>query len=230
MLYGKWIKNWKSALAENFFLRSAVILLAAALILNATAFRENNRIVIVPPTLNEEFWIERGKASPEYLEQMSVFIATLAGNLSPRSADFNMNTLIKYIAADRLVEVKDDLIAQADYIKKNNITQSFYAESTSIDNGKQSVVVGGDVTRHIGAIKVSAEHMRINIRYKFKDYSVKVADLFVEYPDRKKQDKENDKAAAAPSSVVKGNEGTGNKAEKPADKAKANEKVPTRHK
>ncbi|HQN01033.1 MAG TPA: type IV conjugative transfer system protein TraE [Candidatus Hydrogenedentes bacterium] len=198
MLFERWIKNWQSALYENFFLRSTIILLSAGLILNATVFRENTRVIVVPPTLTEEFWIEKGKASPEYLEQMGVFIATLAGNLSPRNAEYNIEQLLKYIEPSRVSEVKDDLKAQALYIKKNNISQTYYADSASVDIARQVVTIEGQVTRNIGTIKVSEEKMRIHIGIKIKEYSFKVTDLFVEYPDRKEKQKADDVMMALP--------------------------------
>lgn len=198
MFYDNWIKNWRSALAENFFLRGIIILLCAGLILNATVFRENTRIVIVPPTLKNEFWIEKGKASPEYLEQMSVFIATLAGNLSPRNAEYNVESLLGYIDDSRVMEVKDDLKAQALYIKKNNINQCFFPEHTSIDEPNQSVSILGRVTRHIGAIKVSEDNMRVFVRYRFKDYSIKVIELSVDYPKHKAEEIKKEQEAVAP--------------------------------
>ena len=203
MIYDKWIKNWKSALAENFFLRSAVILLAAGLILNATVFKEETRVIVSPPTLTDEFWVEKNKASEEYLEQMAVFIATLAGNLSPRNASYNIDALLKYMDHGRMLEVKDDLKGQAAYIKKNNISQSYHADSSKVDAENQTVVISGEVVRHIGAIKVSQEKMAVHVGFKVKDYGLKVVDLYVEYPDRlkKKGQGEVDESAAPPASA-----------------------------
>lgn len=203
MIYDRWIKNWKSALAENFFLRSTIVLLAAGLILNATVFREETRVIVTPPTLTDDFWIEKNKASEEYLEQMGVFIATLAGNLSPRNAAYNIDALLKYMDHGRMLEVKDDLKGQAAYIKKNNISQTYHADSSKVDMENQSVVISGDVVRHIGAIKVSQEKMAIHVGFKVKDYGMKIVDLYVEYPDRlkRKGQGEIDESAAPPSSA-----------------------------
>ena len=221
MLYDRWKKNWKAALAENFFLRSAVLLLAVGLILNATVFRENTRIIVVPPTLTDQFWIEKGKAAPEYMEQMAVFLATLAGNLSPRNAEFNVDALLKYIDHGRMIEVKDDLSAQAEYIKKNNISQSFYVDATNVDMTNQSVIVEGQVVRNIGAIKVSQEKMRFHIGFKMSGYSLRVVDLFVDYPGRKKKEQEKDKQAAPPASVTGDTTGGTSPAEKTEKQKKA---------
>jgi len=56
MRFEKWIRDWKTALAENFFLRSLCLLLALGLILNASFFKKRERIIIVPPELSKQFW------------------------------------------------------------------------------------------------------------------------------------------------------------------------------
>lgn len=203
MLYERWIKNWKSALAENFFLRSAVLLLSAGLILNVTALREDTRMVITPPTVKNEFWLERNKASETYIEQMGVFVATLAGNLSPRSAAYNVEALLKYMDQSRVVEVRDDLKAQAEYIKKNNILQIFQPNSSKVDIEKQSATIEGNVIRYVGAIKVSEEKMGVHVKFKISDYTMSIIDIYVDYPDRAKKKglAEKDLSAAPPASA-----------------------------
>lgn len=219
MLYDRWIKNWKSALAENFFLRSAVLLLGVGLILNATVLREETKIVVVPPTLTNEFWLERNRASETYIEQMAVFVATLAGNLSPRSAEYNVDALLKYMEPTRMIEVRDDLKAQAEYIKKNNIAQSYHPSGSQIDIDKQSAVVEGTVVRHVGSIKVSEEKMAVHMKFKLSDYFLRVTDLYVEYPDReKKPDLAAKDKAAGPPELVGGDPKDLHKEEKIEDK------------
>ena len=200
MIYGKWIKSWKAALAENFFLRTAVLLLSTGLILNATLFREETRIIVVPPVLTQEFWVDSQKASPEYLDQMGVFIATLIGNLSPRNAEYNIEVLLSYIEHERLIEVRDDLKGQAQYIKKNNISQAYYPEKASIDPKTQTASIDGRVVRHIGNIKISEEEMRVIIGFVVRNYKIRIAELSVDYPGRKASDRAKDKDAAFPES------------------------------
>jgi len=91
MRYEKFIRDWKTALAENFFLRSLCLLMAIGLILNASIFRANERIVIAPPEIKNPLWIEKNRVSPSYLEQMAVFFSTLGGNLSPTNAGYNVS-------------------------------------------------------------------------------------------------------------------------------------------
>jgi hypothetical protein len=97
MIYDRWIRNWKGALAENFFLRSVTLLLGVSLVVATLMLSvKTQRILLVPPQITKEFRVERDRVAPEYMEQMGVFIATLVGNLSPGNAEFNVNMLIKH--------------------------------------------------------------------------------------------------------------------------------------
>lgn len=189
MEYGKWVKDWKTALAENYYLKILCLLMAIGLILNASVFKVKERIIVVPPKVTAEFWIESGKASPAYIEQMGVFFAILGGNLSPENAGFNVDVLVQYLPIDRYSDLKADLVAQAVYIKKNNITQVFFPRSTKL-TGENSVIVEGTVIRNIGTVKVSQETMVINVKLRLNDYVMQLDEFFVDYPERKKTTEE----------------------------------------
>ena len=187
MRFEKWIRDWKTALAENFFLRSLCLLLALGLILNATFLKKNERIIVSPPEIQREFWVESNRASPEYLEQMGVFFATLGGNLSPSNAAYNVKFLSSYIPPDVYSDVKSELAAQAHYIAKNNITQAFFPVSVKVLDGNGRVFVEGDVIRNIGTTRISKEKMVFNIKLRMKNFKVMLEELNVDYPDREKK-------------------------------------------
>jgi conjugal transfer pilus assembly protein TraE len=187
MRFDKWIRDWKTALAENFFLRSLCLLLALGLILNATFLKRNERVIISPPEIQREFWVESNRASPEYLEQMGVFFSILGGNLSPSNAAYNVKFLSNYIPPDVYSDVRSELSAQARYITKNNITQAFFPVSVKVVEGDGRVFVEGDVIRNIGTARISKEKMVFNIKLRVKDFKVMVEELSVDYPEREKK-------------------------------------------
>jgi len=187
MHFEKWIRDWKTALAENFFLRSLCLLLALGLILNATFLKRKERVIISPPEVQREFWVESNRASPEYLEQMGVFFAILGGNLSPSNAAYNVKFLSNYIPPDVYSDVKSELASQAHYITKNNITQAFFPVSVKVLDGDGRVFVEGDVIRNIGTTRISKEKMVFNLKLRLKDFKVMVEELSVDYPEREKK-------------------------------------------
>lgn len=187
MKFEKWIRDWKTALAENFFLRSLCLLLVLALILNASFFKKKDRIIIVPPEVNKEFWVESKRVSPEYLEQMGIFFATLGGNLSPSNAAYNVKFLSNYIPTDVYSDIKTELASQAQYIVKNNITQAFFPSAVKVIEEENRVLIEGSVIRNIGTTRVSNEKMVFNIKFKAKDFKLFIEEFFVDYPEREKK-------------------------------------------
>jgi conjugal transfer pilus assembly protein TraE len=184
MIYEKWIRNWKSALAENFFLRSVTLLLGISLVITTLMLSvKSQRILLVPPQITKEFWIERDRVAPEYMEQMGVFIATLVGNLSPGNAEFNVNMLIKHYLDPSLKhpEAVRELLGQAAYIKKNNITQAFFPSSISVvDTDKMKVRVEGSNVMNIGTARISGERVSYLIRFNARDYKLYVEEFAIE--------------------------------------------------
>lgn len=186
MRYEKWIRDWKTALAENFFLRSLCLLLAIGLIMNAVFFRGKDKIIIVPPEVERQFWVESSKASPEYLEQMGVFFAILGGNLSPSNAAYNVKFLSNYIPADVYGDVRTELASQAHYIVKHNITQAFFPSAVSVQDGNK-VVVEGNTVRNIGTTRVSQEKMVFHIKFRVNNFRLMVEEFYIDYPERSKK-------------------------------------------
>jgi conjugal transfer pilus assembly protein TraE len=184
MIYDRWIRNWKSALAENFFLRSVTLLLGISLVVITLMLSvKSQRILLVPPQITKEFWIERNRVAPEYMEQMGVFVATLVGNLSPTNAEFNVNMLIKHYLdpARSNPEVIRELLGQAAYIKKNNMTQTFFPSSISVvDRDNMKVRVEGSNIINIGAGRVSGEKVSYLIRFNARDYKLYVEEFTIE--------------------------------------------------
>jgi conjugal transfer pilus assembly protein TraE len=184
--YEKWYRDWKSALTENFFLKVLLLILSIGFVLNASIFKKKDRIVLVPPKIEKEVWVEKDRVSPEYLEQMAVFISTLAGNLAPVNALYSVKVLEGYILPKVYAEIKTDLAAQAEYIKRNNIQQSFFPETVKI-TGDNEVTIEGNVLRYIGSTKVSNERMLYRIKFKPENYKLYVEELNADYPEKIKR-------------------------------------------
>jgi len=73
--------------------------IALAVILNLLG---SVRTLVVPPSINKSFWVERDKVSSEYLEQMGSFIAWLVLDVTPASIDWKKDILLGYVEPDRV--------------------------------------------------------------------------------------------------------------------------------
>ncbi len=182
MIFDKWIKNWKTLLAENFFLKIVTLLFGVGLILNATIFKKNQIVIISPPEVREEYWVGKNETSEDYIEQMGVFFSVLAGNLSPKSAAYNINALLNYVSPDIYGEVKNSLMGEAMSVIDNNVTQSFSPNDVKVED--RTVTVKGETIRRIGAAKPTKEKVMYNMTFKTVNYKVYLTEFYVDYPDK----------------------------------------------
>ena len=185
MRFEKFIKDWKSSLAENLFLRSVTLILAIGLILNASVFKKREIVVVTPPQVTEEYWIGKKKASSEYIEQMAVFFSTLAGNLSPTNATYNVSALLRYVTPKLYGDIKNSLMADAISVVKNNMTQTFFPRNVKV-NGNEAVVEG-DTIRKFGSARATKETMIYNMKFVVDNYKIYLEEFYVDYPERRKK-------------------------------------------
>lgn len=188
MIFERWIKSWKAAIAENFFLKLMLLLLGVGFILNATIFKRDDKVIIVPPQLKDTVTLEKNSAPVHYLEQMGVFFASMAGNLSPSSAEYQANVLAKYAVNES--EVARELFGTASYVKRYNMYQSFYPESVTVSGDNPYIIkVGGKVERRIGNSVISREVVEYVMEVTYSNYKLFLNSIYPEYPEREQKKK-----------------------------------------
>lgn len=189
MIFERWIKSWKSAIAENFFLKVLLLTLGVGFILNASFLKVPEKVIIVPPQLKESVALEKNKAPIHYLEQMAVFFASMAGNLSPASAEYQAGVLAKYSPKEE--EVVRELFGTASYIKKYNIYQSFYPESVEVEgDNPYTMKVTGKVERRVGNTVISRENVIYIMNVTYSNYRLFLNSIYPDYPEREKRKQE----------------------------------------
>jgi conjugal transfer pilus assembly protein TraE len=127
------------------------LVLAVALILADRTHRE----VLVPPEITRTFWVEGNKASSSYLEQMGLFILRTAFDISPVSAEYQMRTLLKYVAPASYGAMESHLLEQVKRVQQNNVSTFFSPTGASVDEVKQRVRFNGVLKTLMGDRTVS---------------------------------------------------------------------------
>jgi conjugal transfer pilus assembly protein TraE len=101
------------------------------------------RTLVVPPSMNKSFWVERDKASSEYLEQMGSFIAWLILDVTPASIDWKKDVLLGYITPDQHGAMKTRQELEASRLKRINASTAFMPQQLVPSEDAQTVVVRG---------------------------------------------------------------------------------------
>lgn len=136
----KELRRRNRGLAATVGALAAAQLVALAVILNLLG---SVRTLVVPPSINKSFWVERDKASSEYLEQMGSFIAWLVLDVSPASIDWKKDILLGYVEPAQHGELKKRQELEAARLKRINASTAFMPQQLVPSEDAQTVVVRG---------------------------------------------------------------------------------------
>lgn len=130
MKMGNYRKTFNGLYSENFYLKAVVVILALIVMFLALKVTSKDTIItIVPPTMAEQGWLDRQKASESYTSAWALYVAYMLGNANPKNG-----TLIKTaitplldnsISTDTLAAI-DDQIAQ---IRRDSVKIAFEPKS-----------------------------------------------------------------------------------------------------
>ena len=132
-----------------------------------TLFRDQ-RIIVVPPDLSQEVWLEKNKVSASYLEEMALVFADLILESSPESAAYKRDIILRYAASETYGALKRTLLEDEKRLRREHVTTSFQANSLKVDPHKLVVDVTGDLLRFVGEKRVSQSRDTYRFQFAYK--------------------------------------------------------------
>ncbi|MGP5109108.1 MULTISPECIES: TraE/TraK family type IV conjugative transfer system protein [Pseudomonas] len=125
----KFKKTFNNLHSDNFYLKVIVMVLAISVI--SLVWKANSKdtvITIIPPTMAEQGWLDRQKASESYTSAWALYIAYMLGNANPKNG-----TLIKTAITPLLdTSIQADILAAIDdqigQIRRDSVSITFEAK------------------------------------------------------------------------------------------------------
>jgi len=150
---------WKENLHSLFKQRNAALVLALGMMvtnimLGVKVLVSNEKIIVVPAYLKQSFWAEGEVISKEYLEEMTVFFASMMLNVSPESLKYQGDVVLKYVSPELHAPLKQRLFAEEEKMRKQNLTTSFKPKEVQVDMDKGEAVISGILTQYVSGQKV----------------------------------------------------------------------------
>ena len=164
--------RYVSALAEairrrNLWMVLALLLavsnLAQVLFLHTIEHRE--RVILVPPRFDREFWVRGTTVSDSYLEQYSVYMAELALSYSPDNVHYRIRQLLRYADPDAYDTLSGMLNADAERVERNRLSAVFHPQSVRLRSALHSAAVYGVQTRMVAGQVVDSRHTVVVVRF-----------------------------------------------------------------
>lgn len=137
------------------------------------------KTIILPPKIDKEFWVVSGELSTAYFEQVGFYIADRVMSVSPVSAESSYDTLLPFISDDpkELGKIREKLVEQADFIKKENIYQVFYPLHISINNKERYFEVIGTLRKFVGELYIHEVQSSVKVYYSVVSGRLKINNL-----------------------------------------------------
>ncbi len=118
-------------------------------------FFRSERIIVVPPDIKQEVWLEKRQVSASYLEEMALFFANLILESSPESAAYKRDIILRNTVSESYGTLKTKLLEDETRLKKEHLTTSFQANSIKVDPDKLFVELTGDLLHFVGEKRIS---------------------------------------------------------------------------
>ena len=154
---------------RNGYLVLSVGLMLLCLLLSIMVLRliGRERIVITPPVVHRSFWVDNREVSPEYLAEMTAFMAQLRLTITPSNAQYQRETLLRYTDASFYGEFKNELVAEADHLTQSHISLAFYPTNIAVDAPRLAARITGDLVSTVGNAPLPTTHVTYQVRYRY---------------------------------------------------------------
>jgi type IV conjugative transfer system protein TraE len=123
------------------------------------------RIVLIPLGIGEagKSWVNEKNASPEYLEQMTLFLLPLVADFHPRNIEAQIPTFLRFVVPEQYGAVKTQLVSQAERAKRNDMAQAFYIQRVEVK--EKTARATGIMRRFVGKSLTSEEVVTYEVQY-----------------------------------------------------------------
>ncbi|WP_022846809.1 type IV conjugative transfer system protein TraE [Desulfurobacterium sp. TC5-1] len=180
MNWQKFRNSWDNLISYSQALAVAVIALAATNVFFAVVLIgkvKNQKVIILPPNVNKEFWVSGDKLSSSYVEMMGNFIADKYLSVSPETAAYQHSLLFPFVAPSALPDFKKAMQQYEAFIAREGISQVFYPRSVSF--GKNQILVSGILKKYVEGTQIKSEKATVLIKYTVRNGQFQLLSLEV---------------------------------------------------
>lgn len=112
----------------------------------------SEKTIITPPVVSKTFWVDGDEISPEYVEQMADYFASLALSANPNNVKYRHQLLLQYVAPGAYGALKSELEYASDKMIRDGASQAFFPTGIRVNkteaklNGRLITTIGDKVT------------------------------------------------------------------------------------
>lgn len=140
----EYMKSRRGALANtNVLILGIVISVLLNFFLAFSYVNKADRVVPNNQFLGPDSWVSEFKASDAYYKGWGMYFASLIGNVTPATVNFNMDTIKIFLSPAVYSRVVDSMNEQAKAIKDDGVVLRFETRSAMYEASSKKVFVQG---------------------------------------------------------------------------------------
>jgi conjugal transfer pilus assembly protein TraE len=123
------------------------------------------KVVVVPPIVNRDFWVSSDTVSDSYLEQMAEFFSSLLLNVTPNSFVTRSEHLLQHVEPNAYAKIKAQLVEQQLEIERRAMSTTFHPSSFKVDRSRLVVELKGQLKILMGNASVESQSKTYQIKF-----------------------------------------------------------------
>ena len=150
---------------NKLLILSSVLLVVLILETICLLFKQE-KIIILPPELKREFWVEGNKFSPEYLEEQAVYMIHLALDVNQVSYPYNMEILMRYADMETCNYLREEFEKNHKKLKQNDASTRFDVKDVTVYPERNKVYIQGTMHNFIGSKVIKTKQETYMVEFK----------------------------------------------------------------
>lgn len=144
MRYSIFNMNWSLShkVAVGGVLTSFVLAIVV-LILSVALSNQRERILLVPPTIDQQYQINWDSANTEYYQSMAMVAAGLIGSTTPKTLTNNLKTLNQFLSPALQRQMEESLNALSNKLPKDNFNAWFIPKNVFYEKQTNKIFIQG---------------------------------------------------------------------------------------
>lgn len=136
---------------RNMLLGLVAVLLILLVILSACLFFRSERVIVLPPEVKQEFWVEGNRFSPEYLEEMAVYFLHLSLDVNQATLPYNTEILTRYSDTKTVSYLQEKYERDIKKLKENDASTTFEVKEVTVFPDSNIVRAEGILKHYVGS-------------------------------------------------------------------------------
>lgn len=148
----------RSLRRQASFFRVLACLLGVAVIAQAVAVvvlgKGSERIIVVPPEVNQQFWLEENQVSQRYFLEWGHYVAGLILNVTPASIDYQTETLLRYVAVANRAAFARRLQLVSEHLHAEKLSTFFSVAEVFVQPEHSRIAFVGSLASYIDGQRI----------------------------------------------------------------------------